>query len=169
MLISLLSVTFVYRSSFYLLPDYWLWIMIILELPGQFNGTLLQAKLGAQELIPGLIQKLQIRDLSRYFWTAYGVKKSIPGIEYEPCLESSRPCPKAWIYFSSTVDSCYIVSVLEMCWPMGLFFPHTQHITNDNSEIFNSFTCKPCIQDSIPQRNWFLTRNRFYGIDAWGP
>jgi len=43
-----------------------------------------------------------------------------------------------------------------------------QHSTyaNDNYEIFNSFTS---FQESIPQRNGFLTRNLFCGIDVWGP
>ncbi len=39
---------------------------------------------------------------------------------------------------------------------------------DDNSEVFKSFTWNQRLQESIPQRNWFLTRNRFRGIDAWG-
>ncbi len=36
---------------------------------------------------------------------------------------------KAGIKFSSHTLPYHIVSVLEMCWPIGVSFPHTQHMT----------------------------------------
>ncbi len=45
---------------------------------------------------------------------------------------------------------------------------HTQHMTTTILAIFNSFTWNRCLQASIPQRNWYLTSNRFRGINALG-
>ncbi len=68
---------------------------------------------------------------------------------------------KEEIHFSFPVDSCHSVCVLEMCWSKGVSFPHTQH-TVWRRQFFNFFTWNQCLQESIPQQNWFLTRNRFH-------
>ncbi len=71
----------------------------------------------------------------------------------------------AGIELSSSAVSCYFVCVLPK---RGVLPSHTTYY-NDNSLIVNSFTQNRCLQESVPQRNQFLTRNQFCGIDAWGP
>ncbi len=53
-------------------------------------------------------------------------------------------------------------------WILGVSFPTHTTYDDENSEIFNSFTWNRCLQESVRQKNWFLTRNWFRGIEAWG-
>ncbi len=66
---------------------------------------------------------------------------------------------KAGIDFSSLQTAAKLFA----CWKyvlINISLSHTQCIyDNDNSKIFNSFIWNRCLQGSIPQRNWFLTRN----------
>jgi hypothetical protein len=73
---------------------------------------------------------------------------------------------KVGIKFSSPADSCHIVAWRKCVDQYGS--PPTTHnrYYDDNSEAFNSFPCHRCLQESIPQRSRFLTRNRFRGIDT---
>jgi hypothetical protein len=50
----------------------------------------------------------------------------------------------------------------------GVLPPHTTY-DDDDSQILTSFTWNLCLQESVPHRNLFFTRNRIRGIDAWGP
>ncbi len=68
---------------------------------------------------------------------------------------------KAGIDFSSPADSCYIICVLEMCWSLGVSFPHTQHMTTT------------FLKSSIPSHGMDVFKNQFHnridfsqGIDS---
>jgi hypothetical protein len=71
---------------------------------------------------------------------------------------------KAGIGFKSRVDSFHIVWLLEMCLPIGVFFPYTQHMTTT------------ILKSSIPSHGIAASNRQFHnginfseGIDAWGP
>jgi hypothetical protein len=56
---------------------------------------------------------------------------------------------KAEIDFLFLADSCYIVCVLEMCWPIGVSFPRTQHMTT-------------ILKSSIPSHEIAVSKNQFH-------
>jgi hypothetical protein len=97
-------------------------------------------------------------------WNWVGTKYGILSQSYS----NKMSIFKGGIDFSSSADSCQIVCMLEMCWPIGVVLPPT-HTTydNGNSEIFSSFTRIQCLQETIPQQNWFLTRNALWSLRIW--
>ncbi len=57
------------------------------------------------------------------------------------------------IDFSFPADSCHIICVLKMCWPIGASFPHTQHMTIT------------ILKSSIPSHGIDVSKNQFHNVN----
>jgi hypothetical protein len=75
-------------------------------------------------------------------------------------IESAMSC-KMFIFKAGIIPCRQLPYCLRVLANRGVLPPHTTFV-DENSEIFNSFTWNHrCLQESIPQRHRFLTRDRF--------
>ncbi len=117
--------------------------------PTQFQESIPPPHNPTETIGSGYVAKNQFQELRRnHVWNWAG------HVLYNVYCWSRNPWQKAATLFA-----------YWKCVGQGASFPtHNIWRRQFSPEIFKSFTWNRCLQKSIPQRNWLLTRNQFRGL-----
>jgi hypothetical protein len=104
---------------------------------------------------PKLLARVMWRKIRNWEGTTYGIESAM---FYKMFIVEAEIAFHPW----QTAASLF---AYWKCVGQGVSIPtHNIWQRQFSYEIFKSFTWNRCLQKSIPQQNWLLTRNRFRGL-----